>query len=81
MVFNGKPTREWFSREDTSSTTASLQAIVLTAIINAYEGQDIMVLDVTNTFIQTNMTPNKDGEEKVIMKITDAIVKASRTGQ
>ena len=25
MVFNGKPTRKWLSREDTSSPTASLE--------------------------------------------------------
>ena len=48
--------------------------------MDAYAGWDIMVLDFTNKLIQTNMTPNKDGEEKVIIKITDAIVKAIRTG-
>ena len=28
MVFNGKPTRKWLSREDTSSTTASLEGFL-----------------------------------------------------
>ena len=37
MVFNGKPTREWLSREDASSPTASLEAIFLTATIDANE--------------------------------------------
>ena len=35
----------------------------LTETIDAYEGQYIMVIDVTNTFIQTNMPPNKYGEK------------------
>ena len=33
-----------------------------------------MVLDVTNILIQTNMPPNKNGEERVIMKITGVLV-------
>ena len=62
------------SREDTSIPTASLEDIFLTATIDAYEVRDIMFLDVPNTFIQANMTPNKDGEERVIMKITGVLV-------
>ena len=33
-----------------------------------------MVLDVTKKFIQTNIPPNKDGEERVIMKITGLLL-------
>ena len=33
--------------------------ILLTAEIDAYEGQYIMVLGVFNEFIQTNIPPNK----------------------
>ena len=36
IVFNGKPTREWLSRKDTSSPTASLEGVFLTATINTY---------------------------------------------
>ena len=36
MGFNGKPTREWLSRDENSNTTASLESIVLTEIIDAY---------------------------------------------
>jgi hypothetical protein len=28
MVYNGKPTREWLSKDDAASPTASLEAIV-----------------------------------------------------
>ena len=34
----------------------------LTATIDAYERLDIIVMDVTDTFIETNMKPNKDSE-------------------
>ena len=42
--------------------------------IHAYERQYIMVRDVPNTFIQTNMPSNKDGEKRVIIKITGVLV-------
>ena len=38
MTSNGEQTREWLSREDTSSTTASLEAFFLMAKIDAYKG-------------------------------------------
>ena len=47
--------------EDYSSPMASLEAILYRKI-DAYEVQDIMVLDVPNTSIQKNMPLNKYGE-------------------
>jgi hypothetical protein len=40
MVYNGKQTREWLSREDSASPTAALKSIMLTAVIDAYEEHD-----------------------------------------
>jgi len=37
MVYNGKPTQEWLSKEDAASLTASLESIMLTAVIDAKE--------------------------------------------
>ena len=74
MVYNGKPTREWLSREDSASPTASLESILLTAVIDAKEGRDVMTADVPNAFIQTEMPEVEDGEERVIMKITGVLV-------
>ncbi|MGC8483977.1 MAG: hypothetical protein ACP5OE_10090, partial [Thermodesulfobium sp.] len=71
MVYNGKPTREWLSREDAASPTVALESIMLTAIINAKEKRDIMTADVPNAFIQAQM-PNID--ERVCMKITGVLV-------
>ena len=31
-------------------------------------------MDVTNSFIQTNIQPKKDGEERAIIKITGVLV-------
>jgi len=74
MVYNGKPTREWMSKEDNASPTASLESIFLTAAIDAKEGRDIMTADIPNAFIQANMPPVGEGEDRVIMKITGALV-------
>ena len=73
MVFNGKPTRAWLSREESASPTVSLESLFLTATIDAHEGRDIMTADVPNAFVQTEMDI-KEGEEKVIMKITGVLV-------
>ena len=41
MVYNGKPTREWLSREDSSSPpTGALESIILTGVI------DVLIKDV-----------------------------------
>ena len=76
LVYRGDGTREWLSREDTASPTASLEGIELTVTVDAYENRDMMSMDVPNAFIQTFMPEPKleDGEEEVIMKITGALV-------
>ncbi|MGC8532999.1 MAG: hypothetical protein ACP5M1_13275, partial [Acidiphilium sp.] len=40
MFYNGKPTREWLSREDAASPTVALESIMLTAIVDAKEKRD-----------------------------------------
>ena len=44
------------------------------AKVDAYEVWYIMVLDVYNTFIHTNIPLRKDCKERVIMKITSVLV-------
>ena len=72
-VYNGKPTREWLTKQDSASPTVSLESLMLTAVIDAHEGRDIMTADVPNAFIQTPLVI-EDGEDRVIMKITGALV-------
>jgi hypothetical protein len=74
MVYNGKPTRAWHDKEETTSPTASLESIFLTAMVDAKEGRDIMTADIPNAFIQTMMPKEGNGIERVIMKITGALV-------
>ena len=74
LVFRGDGTREWLSRKDTASPTASLEGIELTITVDAYEQRDVMSMDVPNAFIQTFMPEPKEGEEQVIMKITGMLV-------
>ena len=51
LAYNGKPTREWISREDKSSPTAYNESIFLTCAVDAMEKRDIMSIDVPNAFI------------------------------
>ena len=74
MVYNRKPTREWLTREDSASPMAELESIMLTAVIDTHEGQDVMCADIPNTFIQAEMLDISDGEEWVTMKITGVLV-------
>ena len=74
MVYNGKPTREWLSREESASPTAALESIFLTAIVDAKEGRDVMTNDVPNAFIQTPLPPTPKGSPRVMMKITGVLV-------
>ena len=73
MVFNGKPTREWLTREDTSSPTVSQEAIMIVAAIDAKEGRDVMTADVPNAFIQTPIDV-ESRDERIIMKIKGELV-------
>ena len=73
-VYNGKPTRVWLKREESTSPTAFTESIFLTAIVDAKERRDVMSNDVPNAFIQAWMPKQKDGEARVIMKITGVLV-------
>jgi hypothetical protein len=74
MVYNGKPSREWLSREDAASPTAALESIMITGVIEAKEQRDVMTCDIPNAFIQA-LLPKKDpGEDRVVMKITGVLV-------
>jgi hypothetical protein len=74
MIYNGKPMREWLSREDASSPTAALESIMLTALIDATERRNIMRCDIPNGFMQALMPEVKAGDERVMMKITGVLV-------
>ena len=74
LVYDGKPTRDWLSREDSASPTAAIESILITTVIDAHEGRDEMTSDIPNAFIQTKLPEGEDGDERIIMKITGVIV-------
>jgi hypothetical protein len=52
---------------------------MLTAIVDAKEGRDVMSCDIPNAFIQTMLPKVEAGNERVIMKITGVLVISSVT--
>jgi len=73
-VYEGSKTRPYFSKEETASPTASAEGIFITATIDAHEEHDVMTADIPNTFIQTSLENLKDGDKKVVMKVTGMLV-------
>ena len=73
QVYNGKPTREWVSKENKSSPAVNNEALVITSMINANEHRGVMGSNVPNTFVQVDL-PEKEGSEQVCMKIVGELV-------
>ena len=74
QVYNGKPTRDWVSKEDEASLAVATEALLLTSmVVHFIENQDIMSADILNAFIQAKLQ-KKEGDERVIMKITRKLV-------
>jgi hypothetical protein len=60
------------SKDDSSSPTVSLESIFLTGVIDAKEGRDILTADIPNAFIQTTIPEDLNGDERIVMKITES---------
>ena len=73
LVYNGKPTREWLGKEESSSPTVGLDSLFLTVMIDGKENRDVMTADIPNAFIQTPIE-KLDTEDRIIMKITGVLV-------
>ena len=41
QVYNGKPTREWLTRQDSASPTVAMESITLLAMNDCNEGRDV----------------------------------------
>ena len=63
MVHNGKPTREWLSREESASPTAATESATLTSCVDAHEQRDVVTADVPNAFAQARMPVSNGNEE------------------
>jgi Reverse transcriptase (RNA-dependent DNA polymerase) len=73
-VYNGKPTRKWKAKDESASPTASLESVMILAVIDAKERRDVMSGDVPNAFIQAETPEVKPGDERILMKITGVLV-------
>ena len=62
------------SHEDVSSLTISTKATLLTAIIEAEAGQDIMMLDIPGAFVQTKLEKQDKDGNRMIMKLWGVLV-------
>ena len=45
-------------KEDTASPTVSLEALMLSIMINAFEGRDVATVDILGAFMQTRQPGN-----------------------
>ena len=52
---DGRRQREFISREEASSPTVSLHALILSCMIDAIEGRDVATADIPGAFLQTDM--------------------------
>jgi hypothetical protein len=70
---NGSTQRDFMYKEDTASPTVLTESILLTCIIDAKEGRDVMTADIPNAFVQTDAKAYTDGD-RITMKIRGALV-------
>ena len=72
---NGSTQRDYIEREDAASPTASTDAIIITSVIDAKQKRDVMIADVPNAFVQTDVMKKylKRGD-RIIMKIRGILV-------
>ena len=73
LAYNGKPTREWIQDEDKSSPTVLTESLFVTCAIDAYEGRNLMSMDIPNAFIQVSI-PEREKGDRIIMKIRGRLV-------
>ena len=52
---DGRSQQEYMSKEDTSSHTVSLEAMMISRAIDAWEGRYVVVTDILGAFWHTNM--------------------------
>jgi hypothetical protein len=70
-VAGGNKERSHISKEDSSSPTVATEAVLLTCIIDAEEGRDVAVVDISNAFIQTKF---EDKADMAIIKVRGILV-------
>ncbi len=70
-VAGGNKQRDYISKEDASSPTASTEAVLLTTVIDAREGRYVVINDVPNALIQTWIENRSDRAFVIIRGIVE----------
>jgi hypothetical protein len=65
---NGSTQQEYTDWEEAASLTAMTESHLITTVINAKQGRDVMTANIPNAFVQTDIK-YKLNDEKIIMKI------------
>jgi hypothetical protein len=66
---DGRPQRDYMTKQETSSPTVATKALMLTCLINAIEGREVATCDIPGAFMQSDMNG------KVIMKLEGVMAK------
>jgi len=75
IAHNGKPSRQWAGRKQTTSPTPKTESSFPTAMIDACEARDVMSADGPSAFAQTQ-SDAEDGDEHIDFTIAGASVDA-----
>jgi len=59
-VAGGNVQRDFISKEDSSSPTASTKSVLLTSVVDASKERDVAIIDVPDAFIQTRVNKEKN---------------------
>ena len=57
---DGRPQREYITREESSSPTVSIYALMLSCVMDAIEERHVMVLDIPGAFLQADYPSDKN---------------------
>ena len=71
---DGRPMRATTKPEDAASPATFLESVLLTAVTEAEERCDVMMADMPNAFVQTELEKHL-GQKKIIMKLHGAVAK------
>ena len=52
---NGSTQRSYIHKDDASSPTAATESILITGVIEAKQKRDVMILNIPNAFVQTEV--------------------------
>jgi hypothetical protein len=64
---NGSTQREYTKRNKAASLTALTESHLITAVIDAKQGQDVMTANIPNAFVQTEIESKANGDQTIIL--------------